>query len=74
MNLILSLAILLMLVPPISAQDEVITLTNKTNKVENKIWSLEEDYISSYGKANHGKILSLWHCAYSIAHPSQKYD
>ena len=44
-------AFLILLPTPLFAQDEL----------EEKIWSLEEDYISYFKEANHQAILSLYH-------------
>jgi ketosteroid isomerase-like protein len=61
MNLIISLSLLFFIITPLSAQDEVRQVNNKWDKVEEEIWSLEEDYISYFREANHKAILSLWH-------------
>jgi len=61
MNLILSLILLFFFITPLSAQDEESPANNKWIKVEEEIWSLEEDYISYFKEANHQAILSIAH-------------
>jgi ketosteroid isomerase-like protein len=61
MNPILFLSILFLLNTTLTSQDKVKHVNNKGDKVEEKIWSLEEDYISYFKEANHREILSLWH-------------
>jgi len=60
MKLIFFLPLMIILITPLFAQDEEINNT-KLDKVEKEIWSLEEDYISYFGKANHEAILSFYH-------------
>jgi ketosteroid isomerase-like protein len=76
MKLILSLILMIFLVTSLSAQVEEIKKT-KLDQVEEEIWSLEEDYISYFGKANHEAILSLYHSQFlgwpdSELHPAGK--
>lgn len=76
MKLILSLSLMIFLITPLSAQDEEIK-ESKLSKVEEEIWSLEEDYISYFSKANHAAILSLYHSQFlgwpdSELHPAGK--
>jgi len=61
LNLIISLVLLYFFITPLSAQDKERSANNRWDKVEEEIWSLEEDYISYFGKANHDAILSLYH-------------
>ena len=61
MNLILPLTLFFFFITPVSAQDKEKPDNNKWDNVEEEIWSLEEDYISYFGKANHEAILSLYH-------------
>ncbi len=61
MKLILSLVLLFFFITPLSAQDEERQITNKLDKVEGEIWSLEKNYFSYFREANHRAILSLWH-------------
>ena len=61
MNLILSLTLFFFFITPLSAQDKEKPDNNKWDNVEEEIWSLEEDYISYFSKANHEAILSLYH-------------
>ncbi len=61
MKLIISLSLLFFFITPLHAQDEERQDINKGDKVEEEIWSLEEDYISYFGEANHDAILSLYH-------------
>ena len=61
MKLIISLSLLFFFITPLHAQDEERQDIIKENKVEEEIWSLEEDYISYFGEANHDAILSLYH-------------
>ena len=61
MKPIISISLLFFFVTPLFAQDEERSANNKWDKVEEEIWSLEEDYISYFGKANHDAILSLYH-------------
>ena len=61
MNLILSLTLFFFFTTPFSAQDKEKPDNNKWDNVEEEIWSLEEDYISYFSKANHEAILSLYH-------------
>ena len=60
MKLILSLSLLIFLITPLCAQDEKMK-DIKLDKVEEEIWSLEEEYISYFSKADHDAILSLYH-------------
>ena len=60
MKLILSLSLLIFLITPLCAQDEKMK-DIKLGKVEEEIWSLEEEYISYFSKADHDAILSLYH-------------
>jgi ketosteroid isomerase-like protein len=76
MKLILSLSLMIFLIATLSAQDEEIRDT-KLDQVEEEIWSLEEDYISFFDKANHDAILSLYHSQFlgwpdSESHPVGK--
>jgi hypothetical protein len=76
MKLILSLLLMIFLVTSLSAQVKEIKDT-KLDQVEEEIWSLEEDYISYFGKANHEGILSLYHSQFlgwpdSELHPAGK--
>ena len=62
---------------PLSAQDEEKKENTKWDKVEEEIWSLEEDYISYFSEANHKAILSLYHSEFlgwpdSETHPAGK--
>ncbi len=61
MKLIFSLSLLFFFLTPLFAQDEEIEVNNKGDNVEEEIWSLEEDYISYFGDANHKAILALYH-------------
>ena len=61
MNLILSLTLFFFFTTPFSAQDKEKPDNNKWDNVEEEIWSLEEDYISYFSKANHEAILSFYH-------------
>ena len=77
MNLAVSLTLLFFFITPLSAQDEERPANNKWDKVEEEIWSLEEDYISYFGKANNDAILSLYHSQFlgwpdSRNHPGGK--
>ena len=77
MKLILSLVLLFFCITPLSAQDEEKQVNNKWDKVEEEIWSFEEDYISYFGEANHKAILSLYHSQFlgwpdSESHPAGK--
>ena len=60
MKLILSLSLLIFLITPLCAQDEKMK-DIKLDKVEEEIWSLEEEYISYFSKADHDAILSVYH-------------
>ena len=60
-NVIFSLALLFFSITPLSAQDKEEKVNNKWDNVEEEVWSLEKDYISYFGKANHDAILSLYH-------------
>lgn len=76
MKLILSFLLMIFLVTSLSAQVKEIKDT-KLEQVEEEIWSLEEDYISYFGKANHEGILSLYHSQFlgwpdSELHPTGK--
>ncbi len=76
MKLILSLSLMIFLITPLSAQDEKIKDT-KLDKMEEEIWSLEEEYISYFSKADHEAILSLYHSQFlgwpdSELHPAEK--
>jgi hypothetical protein len=76
MKLILSLLFLFFFITPISAHDKERHI-NGLDKVEEEIWSLEEDYISYFGEANHKAILSLYHSQFlgwpdSELHPAGK--
>jgi len=69
--------LLLFFLSPLFAQDEEKQVNNKWNNVEEEIWSLEEDYISYFGDANHRAILSLYHSQFlgwpdSEVHPADK--
>ena len=73
----LILYLLLFFFTPLFAQDEEKQVNNKWNNVEEEIWSLEEDYISYFGDANHKAILSLYHSQFlgwpdSELHPADK--
>ena len=61
MKLIISLSLLFFFITPLHAQDEERQDINNGDNVEEEIWSLEEDYISYFGEANHDAILSLYH-------------
>ena len=61
LNLIISLALLCFFITPLSAQDKERSVNKNWVEVGEEIWSLEEDYISNFGKANHDGILSLYH-------------
>jgi len=61
MNLIFTLALFILPFITLSSQDLMVQLNNKLDKVEEEIWSLEEDYISFFKKAKHKEILSLMH-------------
>ena len=76
MKLILSMSLMIFLVTQLSAQDEEIK-DSKLSTVEEEIWSLEEEYISYFSKANHASILSLYHSQFlgwpnSELHPANK--
>jgi len=76
MKLILSMSLMIFLVTQLSAQDEEIK-DSKLSTVEEEIWSLEEEYISYFSKANHAAILSLYHSQFlgwpnSELHPANK--
>lgn len=73
MNLILSLSLLFFFITPLSAQDEEKQVNNKWDKVEDEIWSLEEDYISYFREANHQAILSLYHSQFLGWPDSESY-
>jgi len=60
-NVIFSLALLFFFITPLSAQDKEEKVNNKWDNVEKEVWSLEEEYISYFGEANHNAILSLYH-------------
>ncbi len=60
-NAIFSSVLLVLIISPLSAQNVEKTVSNKWINVEEEIWSLEEDYISYFGQANHEAILSLYH-------------
>ena len=77
MKLIFSLSLLFFFITPLSAQDEERQVNNKWDKVEEEIWSLEEDYISYFREANHKEILSFYHSQFlgwpdSESHPAGK--
>ena len=61
MNPIISLTLLFFFISSISAQVQERSENDKWDKVVEEIWSLEEDYISYFGEANHDAILSLYH-------------
>ena len=76
MKLILSISLIIFLITPLSAQDED-RQDSTWIKIEEEIWSLEEDYISYFSKANHAAILSLYHSQFlgwpdSELHPAGK--
>ena len=76
MKLILSMSLMIFLVTQLSAQDKEIK-DSKLSTVEEEIWSLEEEYISYFSKANHASILSLYHSQFlgwpnSELHPANK--
>jgi len=76
-NAIFSSVLLVLIISPLSAQDVKKTVSNKWINVEEEIWSLEEDYISYFGKANHEAILSFYHSQFlgwpdSRNHPAGK--
>ena len=76
MKLILSMSLMIFLVTQLSAQDKEIK-DSKLSTVEEEIWSLEEEYISYFSKANHAAILSLYHSQFlgwpdSELHPANK--
>lgn len=73
MKLILSLSLLFFFITPLSAQDEEKQVNNKWDKVEDEIWSLEEDYISYFREANHQAILSLYHSQFLGWPDSESY-
>ncbi|GBD88360.1 calcium/calmodulin dependent protein kinase II Association [bacterium BMS3Abin03] len=60
-KIIFSLALFIFFVTPLSAQDKEKTVNNKWENVEKEIWSLEENYISNFFKADHEAILSNYH-------------
>lgn len=69
--------LLLFFFTPLFAQDEEKQVNIKWNNLEEEIWSLEEDYISYFGDANHRAILSLYHSQFlgwpnSELHPADK--
>jgi hypothetical protein len=69
MKLIVYLLFPLFLLIHVYAQDK--------EKVEEKIWSLEEEYISYFKEANHSAILSFYHSQFlgwpdSDLHPADK--
>jgi ketosteroid isomerase-like protein len=75
-NLIFIQTLLCLFITPLFAQVEEIK-DRKLGKLEDEIWSLEEDYISYFGKANHEAILSLYHSQFlgwpdSELHPAGK--
>jgi len=77
MKLIISLSLLFFFITPLHAQDEERQVINNGDNVEEEIWSLEEDYISYFGEANHDAILSLYHSQFlgwpdSELHPAGK--
>ena len=77
MKLIFYLLLLFFFFTPLFAQDEEKQVNIKWNNVEEEIWSLEEDYISYFGDANHRAILSLYHSQFlgwpdSELHPAGK--
>ena len=76
MKLILSMSLMIFLITQLSAQDEEIK-DSKLSTVEEEIWSLEENYISYFSKADHNAILSLYHSQFlgwpdSELHPASK--
>jgi hypothetical protein len=76
MKLILSMSLMIFLITQLFAQDEEIK-DSKLNNVEEEIWSLEENYISYFSKADHNAILSLYHSQFlgwpdSELHPASK--
>ena len=75
-NLIFILILLCFFITPLFAQVEEIK-NRKLGKVEDEIWSFEEDYISYFREANHEAILSLYHSQFlgwpdSELHPAGK--
>ena len=77
MKLIISLSLLFFFNTPLHTQDEERQDITKGNKVEEEIWSLEEDYISNFSEANHKAILSFYHSQFlgwpdSELHPAGK--
>jgi len=77
MKPIISLTLLFFFISSISAQVQERSENDKWDKVVEEIWSLEEDYISYFGDANHKAILSLYHSQFlgwpdSELHPADK--
>jgi ketosteroid isomerase-like protein len=75
--ILIILTLLLFFITPLSAQDKEKPVNNKWENVEDEIWSLEEDYISNFSKANHDAILSNYHSQFlgwpdSRNHPVDK--
>ncbi|RKY97507.1 MAG: hypothetical protein DRQ13_04600 [Ignavibacteriae bacterium] len=60
-KIIFSLVLLFFFYTHLHAQDKERQDITKGDNVEEEIWSLEEDYISYFGEANHDAILSLYH-------------
>ena len=76
MKLIIYLLFLLFLFMHLSAQDKGENERMKLTE-EEKLWSLEEDYISYFKEANHNAILSYYHSQFlgwpdSELHPVDK--
>lgn len=76
MKTILILLFSLLFILTLSAQEEEIKTDNQRD-AEEEVWSLEEDYILFFGKANHDAILSLYHSQFlgwpdSESHPVGK--
>jgi ketosteroid isomerase-like protein len=72
----LFLSLIFFFITSLSAQDKEIQI-NGLDKVEEEIWSLEEDYISYFKEANHKAILFLYHSQFlgwpdSELHPAGK--
>jgi hypothetical protein len=70
------LLLMIILISTLTAQDTDIN-DNQPGKIEEKIWSLEEDYISYFKEANHDAVLSLYHSQFlgwpdSELHPAGK--
>ena len=77
MKPVVSLSLLFFFISSLSAQDQVKIGNDKWDNVEEEIWSLEEDYISYFGEANHSAILLMYHSQFlgwpnSEMHPAGK--